>query len=58
MIQFYALAWARLKYQLINIGASIIFGLIVMAFVWFLIWASWPLCDPLFQWVFDFVEGR
>ena len=58
MTRFYNLAWSTLKAQLVEVGASLLFGLIVMALVWFLIWASWPLCDPLFQWVFDFVEGR
>ena len=58
MIQFYALAWARLKYQLINIGSSLLFGLIIVALTLYFIWATWPLTDPLFQWVFDFVEGR
>ena len=58
MTRFYNLAWATLKEQLINIGSSLLFGLIVVALTLYFIWASWPLCDPLFQWVFDFVEGR
>lgn len=58
MIRFYNIAWSKTKAQLVEGGASLLFGLIVIAITLYFIWASWPLCDPLFQWVFDFVEGR
>lgn len=54
----HSLACSKTKEQLINIGSSLAFGLIIIALTLYFIWATWPLCDPIMQWVFDFVEGR